>query len=358
MTGHDHTDALTEALRQPALPAERAGEASAVASMAGALPTARAAGRGRPRKGVAILAVTVASLGVGGLAAAGPGTLQRGIDFISGNGPAIPAAATERSNPPASDVVPGGSSAAQPATPGTSPATPASPTTPAGETMAGGPPGTRESSDAGGVGDEGGADALDPVEDGSEPEHCVDDGHGQTVADAAGSPNDPTDSPGQQVSETARPDCGNAAAAGENGGERANTGGANPGQPADPGGAGQPANPNTGQPADPSGNDGHDATPPAPDAPGRPEQPGSSDQPSSSDQPDQPGQPGQPDQPDQPDQAGAAGDHPATPNPGQPAEPGEGGQPATPNPGAPAEPNPDQPGETGRSAGTDSGAGD
>jgi hypothetical protein len=77
VTGDDHdTDALIAALRSPALPAERAGEAAAVTAMLGVLARAPASTRFRAGRGIAIAVVTVASLGVGGLAAAGPGVFQ------------------------------------------------------------------------------------------------------------------------------------------------------------------------------------------------------------------------------------------------------------------------------------------
>ncbi len=78
MTSEDHnSDALIAALRSPALPAEQVGEAAAVTAMFEVLSTthARVVGR-RTRRGIAIAAVTVASLGVGGLVAAGPGFFQ------------------------------------------------------------------------------------------------------------------------------------------------------------------------------------------------------------------------------------------------------------------------------------------
>jgi hypothetical protein len=77
VTGDDHnTDALIAALRSPALPAERAGEAAAVTAMLGVLARTPASPRFRAGRGIAIAVVTVASLGVGGLAAAGPGVFQ------------------------------------------------------------------------------------------------------------------------------------------------------------------------------------------------------------------------------------------------------------------------------------------
>ncbi len=82
MTGEDHnTDALIAALRSPALPAEQVGEAAAVLAMFRAQTHIPAASHGlRSRRGVAIAAVTVASLGIGGLAAAGPGIFSPAAD--------------------------------------------------------------------------------------------------------------------------------------------------------------------------------------------------------------------------------------------------------------------------------------
>src|SRR4029079_14708022 len=77
VTGEDHnTDALIAALRSPALPAEQVGEAAAVTAMFEALGRVPAPSGFRARRGIAIAVITVASLGVGGLAAAGPGVFQ------------------------------------------------------------------------------------------------------------------------------------------------------------------------------------------------------------------------------------------------------------------------------------------
>lgn len=75
MTGEDHhTDALIAALTSPPLPSEQVGQDAAVEAMLDALSAVPARPTGhRPRRGVLITAVTVASLGVGGLVAAGPG---------------------------------------------------------------------------------------------------------------------------------------------------------------------------------------------------------------------------------------------------------------------------------------------
>jgi hypothetical protein len=82
VTGEDHnTDALVAALRSPALPAEQVGEAAAVAAMYEAQTLIPAASRPpRSRRGVAVAAVTVASLGLGGLVAAGPGIFSPAAD--------------------------------------------------------------------------------------------------------------------------------------------------------------------------------------------------------------------------------------------------------------------------------------
>ncbi|MEO6651542.1 MAG: hypothetical protein ABIP17_02680 [Ilumatobacteraceae bacterium] len=83
MTGEDHnTDALLAALRSPALPVEQVGEAAVVTLMVDAQ---RAAVHDllpgpRSRRGVAIAAITVASLGLGGLVAAGPGFFSPAAD--------------------------------------------------------------------------------------------------------------------------------------------------------------------------------------------------------------------------------------------------------------------------------------
>ncbi len=75
MTSDDEIhDALLAALRSPARADELAGEDAAVAAMLGALQTTAPARRGsRSRRGAAVAVVTMASLGVGGLVAAGPG---------------------------------------------------------------------------------------------------------------------------------------------------------------------------------------------------------------------------------------------------------------------------------------------
>lgn len=82
MTGDAHdTDALIAALRSPALPAEQVGEAAAVALMVDVHCTALSELPGRrSRRGVAVAAVTVASLGLGGLVAAGPGIFSPAAD--------------------------------------------------------------------------------------------------------------------------------------------------------------------------------------------------------------------------------------------------------------------------------------
>ncbi|HUF97613.1 MAG TPA: hypothetical protein VMM60_05735 [Ilumatobacter sp.] len=82
MTGNDHTDAprgdvVTGALREPAHPFELAHEDAVIAAMADALTTApEPLPVRRPRRVAAFAAVTIASLGVGGIIAAGPGRLD------------------------------------------------------------------------------------------------------------------------------------------------------------------------------------------------------------------------------------------------------------------------------------------
>lgn len=74
MTSDDHLhDALITALRSPARPDELAGEDDAVTAMCAAYEPVPARAGSRSRRGVVLAVVTVASLGVGGLAAAGPG---------------------------------------------------------------------------------------------------------------------------------------------------------------------------------------------------------------------------------------------------------------------------------------------
>jgi hypothetical protein len=82
VTSEDHnTDAIVSALRSPALPSEQVGEAAAMTAMLGVLQAGSAGAVGfRSRRGIAIAAVTVASLGVGGLVAAGPGFFTEAND--------------------------------------------------------------------------------------------------------------------------------------------------------------------------------------------------------------------------------------------------------------------------------------
>ncbi len=84
MTSEDHnSDVSIAALRSPALPAEQVGEAAAVTAMLEVLSTTRARVVGRrTRRGITIAAVTVASLGVGGLVAAGPGFFQAAANKV------------------------------------------------------------------------------------------------------------------------------------------------------------------------------------------------------------------------------------------------------------------------------------
>jgi hypothetical protein len=204
VTGRDRTDALVEALRQPALPTELVGEAAAIASMVGTL-TGAAAPRGvRSRKGAAIVAITAASLGVGGLAAAGPEIFPRVLDFgraalpeqvqpdiASESAPpavsppdAVISNPSNPAMPAAPGVVAGRAHAAQPADPGVSPAVPADPET-------AGPPAHED-------------------DDLTTATSCVGDAHDDVVVAAAQT----TEEDADPVPEVARPDCGNAVTAG------------------------------------------------------------------------------------------------------------------------------------------------
>lgn len=253
---------------------------------------AAASGRTRSRKGVVVVAVTAASLGLGGLVAAGPEIFPPAFDAESiaeivgrdDTTVTLPDAVVDNpASPAAPNVVPGADGAAQPpAIPGTDRATPADPHPDA-----------------------------DPGNEANGSRDCVDDGHGDDVADAAR-----TTDPAIAVNVAARPECGEAAEAGPPAstpagaapgkpdapgtqGEGAATPPADPGQPADAGNptdAGQPADAgqptDAGQPAETGGeppvapdaaptepNTGAGATPPsggsdrAPDADSAGEQP-------------------------------------------------------------------------------------
>jgi hypothetical protein len=287
VTGTDHTDALIATLRQPALPAERAGEAAAVASMVGARAGAAAPRGIRPRRGVAIVAITAASLGVGGLAAAGPGVFPKVLDFGTPESDVpepepveLPDAVFDApTNPAAPLVVPGGDGAAQPAVPNESPATPAAP----------------DRSEA----------AANRSDTGSS--RCAEDDHGEAVSDAA------MVGDAGAIDEIARPACV---------------------ETADTELTGPPTGVEPGPPVDP-------ATPSAPEAPiGRPSEPGPPVPPAEpaatpsaeapiapqpDDTPDQSGPPGPPDAPNRSDTSGGPGT-PVEPEtivpPAPPVEPG------------------------------------
>jgi hypothetical protein len=235
--------------------------------------TGAAAPRGlRSRRGAAIVAVTAASLGVGGLAAAGPGVFPRVLDFgraalpdqvqpeiaaDSARPPVVvlPEAVTSNpASPAAPGVVPGGAGAAQPALAPASPATPADPR-PAGA--------------------EGSSDGADEA-----PASCVDDDADLDDADLDGADLDHADlvvevaqtDERESVAEVARPDCGNAAEAGP---PASTPGNDDPGAPvaADPpsevgpAGGGGPStgtkSPHVPEPAGPAS----PSTPPEPDPP-------------------------------------------------------------------------------------------
>jgi hypothetical protein len=104
-------DDVIAVLRSPALPRELAGEAAAVASMADAQTVVTTASSGRrSRRGVTVVAVTIAGLGLGGLAAAGPGVFSPAADRAEVTIPApgeTETATTEPDpEPPATSVPP------------------------------------------------------------------------------------------------------------------------------------------------------------------------------------------------------------------------------------------------------------
>jgi hypothetical protein len=116
VTGEDHnTDAIVAALRSPVLPAEQVGETAAMTAMLGVLQAGSSGTVGiRSRRGIAIAAVTVASLGVGGLVAAGPGFFTEANDpSIAVSGPstlpdgAVAAGVTLPFAQPSDSTVPG-----------------------------------------------------------------------------------------------------------------------------------------------------------------------------------------------------------------------------------------------------------
>jgi hypothetical protein len=182
VTGEDHdTDALIAALRSPALPSEQVGEDAAVAAMLDALSASSAQPTvHRSRRGIAIAAVTVASLGVGGLVAAGPGHFFfPAADRSPANGPE----STAESSTAASST-----SLAEDQSPGTMLPQLATTSTLVARIA------------------EPGTDLVRGPEDPEtelESEDCDADNHGGAVADVARST-----VPGQDVRDVARSDCG------------------------------------------------------------------------------------------------------------------------------------------------------
>lgn len=175
MTGEDHnTDALIAALRSPALPEEQRREADAVTAMLEVLQTVPARSGLRSRRGIAIAAVTVASLGVGGLVAAGPGIFR-----------------------PAADTPPTTSSSDARVTSG--------PVSAVGHTV----------DDASEVSIDAVPNALDGSAGGdAEPQaagevECAGGNHGETVSSIARSSAPAGTAHGERVSDAARSDCGN-----------------------------------------------------------------------------------------------------------------------------------------------------
>lgn len=195
MTGEDHnTDALVAALRSPALPAEQVGEAAAVTAMLEVLAATHSPSPTRARRGVAIAAVTVASLGVGGLVAAGPGIFSAAADTAR-------SLVTEQADPerelPA--AVPGDDSAER--------SDDGSSDTDGDSTDADSTDGVHDS--AGAPDDaQPAAEAVDRSDDGVE---CAEGTHGATVSSVAHAttvPGSPPGDHGRRVSEAARSDCG------------------------------------------------------------------------------------------------------------------------------------------------------
>ena len=185
MTGEDHdTDALIAALRSPALPSERVGEDVAVTAMLDALSAAPArptpTGH-RSRRGIAIAAVTVASLGVGGLVAAGPGNFFfPAADRSPTTGPTSTMTAAEPSTRSSDDV----DASAPPASDGVNP------TSTLVATIA-----------------EPGTDLV--TSDDAETDECDAENHGDAVSEVARST-----VPGDEVRATAHSDCGKPDSAG------------------------------------------------------------------------------------------------------------------------------------------------
>ncbi|MAT06216.1 MAG: hypothetical protein CL424_14355, partial [Acidimicrobiaceae bacterium] len=236
MTGHDQRDALIDALRQPALPAEHAGERASIEAMSAALGGGVTPRRRRTRKGVAVIAVTAASLGVGGLAAAGPGVFPAVFDL-------------GRSSAPTEQIVPTTSTVDE--------LLERQQSAEADESR----PTATMLDDVDEVDDVGTGDvraAVDGVtggeggSDGERPE-CADGVHGDAVAEAT---RDDERDPGE-VADTARDNCGNL--------DDDGSGNPDPAQPVVPGnegnGNGQPADPGNGngngQPADPGNGNGN-----------------------------------------------------------------------------------------------------
>lgn len=192
MTGDDHTDALIAALRSSPLPRERAGEDAAISAMLGAMTSVPARPPRPRRRGVAIAAVTVASLGVGGLVAAGPGAFFAPAADLSPD-VRTPPDRTPSVDPTDGDTVnetihegpdvPVGADSPRPVDAGTP--EPSRPATPSTASAAG--------DDR--IGDVAHTDACDEVT----PDEAT---HGDVVSDEARSP-EPRDVP-----DTARSDCG------------------------------------------------------------------------------------------------------------------------------------------------------
>ena len=300
MTGEDHnSDAMIAALRSPALTTEQVGEAAAVSAMLETISASSPAGStwsrapgstwsktpgstwSRSRKGIAIAAVTVASLGVGGLAAAGPGIFVP--DFIQDLGGSDDSVADTGSSEFGPDAIDAPTTVPDNA-PGDDEGLPAV------GTIVG-------QDDEGTVGAADGDVPQDDERDGdgtTTPDaDCAetDDGgnHGRTVSDVARGA-DPAGGKGDEVSEAAH-DCDESdddAAQPEDDGDAPGKSGDAPGKSGD----------NPGNSGDNPGNGGTSPQPAEPTTPPRPTQPTT------------------PPQPTQPTTPPAAGGNPGGGNPG------------------------------------------
>lgn len=278
MTSEDHThDALFTVLRAPARPDELSGEADAVAAMVAALEPVPARHGSRSRRGLVLAAVTVASLGVGGLAAAGPGIFTApftgGSDRSRTDGESLSIGddPTEQSGNDTNDGVPDSADDEGGKPNDAAPGTVVAPDN-AGDR--GRQSGTAQESPAG--------------DDPSTDVECADGNHGATVSEVATS-STPGDR-GAEVSDAARSDCGKPNAddtatdedapgrsddaPGRSGDQPGVGNDGTPGPPASTPGQGKPptnpgppaSTPGQGQPGNPGSDQGQPPTDPGPPA--------------------------------------------------------------------------------------------